>query len=49
MRVYIYFMNKDKNYNVDKKEFTEDNALADAVAWGRANLENFNADMINFE
>ena len=43
--VYILFMNKDKNFKLDKKEFE---SYEDALIWGKLFLENFNIDMIYF-
>jgi hypothetical protein len=45
-QVYIQFMNKDKAYTQDTKNF---NSYADAVSWGKENLDNFNLDMINYK
>lgn len=47
--IYILFRNKDKDFAIDRITFTGENALEDAVNWGRANLDNFNLDMINYE
>ena len=41
---YIKFLNKDNNFQEEKKDF---NSYAEAVVWGRSNFENFNSDMIN--
>lgn len=43
MKHYIDFLNKDKGFKQDREYF--DN-WEDAVNWGKANLENFNIDMI---
>jgi len=43
--VYILFMNKDKNFKLDKKSFE---TYEDALIWGKLFLENFNIDMIYF-
>ena len=43
--VYILFMNKDKNFKLDRKSFA---SYEHAVLWGKLNLENFNLDMINY-
>lgn len=43
--VYIEYLNKDKNFQKDKKEFK---TYQDAVDWARKNLEKFNPDMINY-
>jgi hypothetical protein len=43
--VYILFMNKDKNFKLDKKEFE---TYEEALIWGKLFLENFNVDMIKF-
>lgn len=42
-RVYIEFLNKDKNFKKDIKYFKNDDA---AIKWGRENLGRFNIDMI---
>ena len=41
--VYIEFLNKAKNFQRDKVTFPND---ADAEKWAKANLGNFNPDMI---
>lgn len=46
--VYILYLNKDKNFQQDKKEFKGVNAYEDAVSWGQDNLDNFNHDMIKY-
>jgi len=43
---YIEFLNKDKNFQKDKKTFTGPNAFNDAKTWGKENLENFTIEMI---
>ena len=45
-KYYIEFLNKEKGFKRDKKEFS---SYEDAIAWGRKNLENFNSDMIRME
>jgi hypothetical protein len=45
-KIYIEFLNKNKNYQRDKKDF---NSYEKAVAWGRKNLDNFNVDMIKYQ
>jgi len=47
-KVYIDFLNKDKKFKQDRKEFSGKNAYQDAVKWGRENLEKFNSDMIHY-
>jgi len=42
-KYYIEFLNKNKGFKRDKKEFA---SYEDAIAWGRKNLGNFNSDMI---
>ena len=44
--VYIKFLNKDKNFEVDTKEFE---LISDAVKWGFANIGGFNLDMIYYK
>jgi hypothetical protein len=43
--VYILFMNREKNFSIDKKEFE---TYEEALIWGKLFLENFNVDMIKF-
>ena len=43
---YIEFLNKNKNFQKDKKTFTGPNAFNDAKTWGKENLENFTIEMI---
>ncbi len=43
---YIEFLNKDKNFQKDKKIFTGPNAFDDAKTQGKENLENFTIEMI---
>jgi len=43
--VYILFMNKDKNFKLDKKSFE---TYEDALIWGKLFLENFSIDMIYY-
>ena len=45
MTVYIEFLNKDKGFTRDRKEFEN---YETAVNWGKSNLDNFNLDMIQF-
>ena len=47
--IYINYLNKDKNFTKDQKEFTGATALEDARKWGKENLDNFNMDMINYK
>lgn len=46
MKVYIRFRNCKKGFQLDKVEFENYN---DAVIWGKANIEKFNLDMIQYE
>lgn len=46
---YIEYLNKDKNFQEDKKVFKGKDAYEQAVKWGRENLENFNMDMVKFD
>jgi hypothetical protein len=42
---YIEYLNKDKRHARDRAEFAFSH---DAENWGRANIENFNRDMIRY-
>ena len=44
-RVYIKFLNKDKNFREDTKYF---DSYEEAVKWGRDNFERFDQDMIHY-
>lgn len=44
-KVYIKFLNKDKNFREDTKYF---DSYEEAVKWGRDNFERFDQDMINY-
>jgi hypothetical protein len=46
IRLYIDYLNKDKQYSKDRIYF--DN-LNDAILWGRDNIHNFNIDFIHYE
>ena len=46
--VYIDYRNKEKNFQIDRVEFSGATAFQDAVKWGRENLSNFNLDMISY-
>lgn len=43
--IFIEFLNKDKNFTKDRKNFK---SYDSAVKWGRKNFENFNLDMIRY-
>ncbi len=43
---YIKYLNQNKNYQSDIKEFSGINAYNDAKLWGKKNLSNFNSDLI---
>ena len=43
--VYIEYMNKDKNFTVDKKSFK---SWKDAEKWARKEFDRFNPDMISY-
>lgn len=45
-RVYIDFLNKDKNFKQDRKYFK---SWDDAVKWARKNFDKFSPDMISYE
>jgi hypothetical protein len=47
--IYIDFLNKDKNHQQDRIEFTGPDAEKKANEWGRKNLENFRPDMIKMK
>lgn len=42
---YIEYLNASKRHARDRMDFTNYN---EAVNWGKANLENFNSDMIRY-
>jgi hypothetical protein len=46
---FISYLNKDNNFKQTDKEFTGVNAFENAMKWGRANLSNFNSDMIRMK
>ncbi len=43
--VYIEYLNRKKNFKIDRKSFT---SYEHAVLWGKLNLENFHIDMIYY-
>jgi len=43
--VFILFMNKEKNFSIDKKSFE---TYEEALIWGKLFLENFHIDMIYY-
>lgn len=43
--IFIEFLNKDKNFTKDRKNFK---SYDSAIKWGRKNFENFNLDMIYY-
>lgn len=45
---FIEYLNASKNFQKDIIYFEGANAYNDAIAWGQANLENFNRDMIKY-
>lgn len=45
-KVYIKFMNKDKGFKRDMKEF---DSYEEAIEWGKKNIDNFNTDMVNYK
>jgi hypothetical protein len=45
-KIYIEFLNKKKNFQIDRKYFNTDE---EAMAWGRKNLGNFNIDMLRYK
>lgn len=44
--VYIEFLNKNKNFQLDRIDFKGENAIEKAKEWGILNLDNFSMDMI---
>jgi hypothetical protein len=48
-KYYIEYLNASKNYQKDIIYFEGANAYEDALAWGKANLDNFNLDMIKYK
>ena len=44
--IYIQFLNAEKNFKIDSKEFE---SIEDAFKWGISNIENFNLDMIKYK
>ena len=48
-KYYIEYLNASKNYQKDIVYFEGENAYEDALNWGKANLDNFNLDMIKYE
>ena len=46
IRLYIDYLNKDKQYSKDRIYF---DTLNDAILWGRDNIHNFNMDLIHYE
>lgn len=47
--VYIEYLNKDKGFRKDRKDFKGKNAYDDAVKWAEKNLGKVTSDMIKFE
>lgn len=48
-KTYIDYLNKEKNFQQDRKVFHGDDAYDQAAQWGRMNLENFNIDMVKVD
>jgi hypothetical protein len=46
---FIEYLNASKNFQKDIVYFEGANAYEDAVEWGKANLDNFNLDMIKIQ
>lgn len=42
----IEYLNCKKNFQKDSEQFQGPHSYAEAVKWGKKNLENFNLDMI---
>ena len=42
-KVFIEFLNKHKNYKLDRRYF---NSYESALHWGKSSLHNFHIDMI---
>lgn len=47
-KCYIEYLNASQNFQKDTIYFEGATAYEDAIAWGKANLENFNLDMIKY-
>lgn len=45
-KIYIEYLNKDKNFTVDKIYFE---TYEEAKIWAKSNFEKFNPDIIKFE
>ena len=46
---YIRYLSKKHNFRQMDKTFEGTNAMQDAIKWGKANLENFNLDMVKYQ
>lgn len=46
---YIRYLSKKHNFRQIDKTFEGANAMQDAIKWGKANLENFNLDMVQYK
>ena len=46
---FIEYLNASQNFQKDIVYFEGANAYEDAVEWGKANLDNFNLDMIKYK
>lgn len=47
--IYIEYLNKSKGFTKGTKEFKGQNALIDAIKWGKENFDNFNMDLIKYK
>ena len=45
MKCYIKYLNKDKSFTEDKKDFK---SYEDAKKWSSENFDTFNSDSINY-
>jgi len=48
-KCYIEYLNASQNFQKDIVYFEGATAHEDALAWGKANLNNFNLDMIKYK
>ena len=48
-KCYIEYLYASKNFQRDIIYFEGSSAYEDALVWGKANLENFNRDMVKYE
>jgi len=46
---YIRYLSKKHNFRQIDKIFEGATAMQDAIKWGKANLENYNLDMVQYQ